>query len=86
MLGVAMKIYMRPPLPPMLLPPPPKAVPTPFELEKQAEELTKASLQQQARLKKLFGERKNPGDPDEDADLEKQQRGHHSKRNLDLLA
>lgn len=81
-----MKIHMRPPVPPMPLSPPPKAVPTPFELEIQAGELTKASLQQQARLKKLFGERKNRGDPDEDANSETQQRGHHSKRNLDLLA
>ena len=86
MLGVAMKIHMRPPLPPLPLPPPPKSVPTPFELEMQTEELTKASLQQQARLTKLFGERKNRSDPDEDADSEKQQRGHHSNGSLDLLA
>ena len=52
----------------------------------QTEELTKASLQQQARLKKLFDERKNRNDPDEDADSEKQQRGHHSNGSLDLLA
>jgi hypothetical protein len=86
MLGVAMKIHMRPPLPPMPLPPPPKAAPTPFELEMQAEELTRASLQQQERLKKLFGERKNRRDSDEDADSEEHQRGHHSKGNLDFLA
>lgn len=80
-----MKIHMRPPLPPMPLPPPPKAPPTQFELETQAKELTKASLQQQARLKKLFGERKSRHDSDEDADSEKHQRDDHSNRNLDLL-
>ena len=55
-----MKIHMRPPLPPMLPAPPPNPSPTAFQLEMQAEELTKAAQQQKTRLKKLYGGRKNP--------------------------
>ena len=81
-----MKIHMRPPLPPLLPAPPPKPPPTAFELEMQAEELNKSAQQQKDRLKKLYGERKNPGDLDDDGDSEKRQRDHRSNRNLDLLA
>ena len=81
-----MKIHMRPPLPSLLPALPPKPPPTAFQLEMQAEELTKAAQQQKDHLKKLYGGRKSPGDLDEDADLETHERDHHSNRNLDLLA
>ena len=81
-----MKIHMRPPLPLMPLEPPPKALPTAFQLEMQAEVLTKTAQQQQTRLKKLYRERKNPKDLDEDTDSGKRLRDRHPNRNLDLLA
>ena len=81
-----MKIHMRPPLPLMPLEPPPKALPTAFQLEMQAEVLTKTAQQQQTRLKKLYGARKNRRDLDEDADSEKHERDRRSNRNLDFLA
>ena len=56
-----MKIHMRPPFPPLLPAPPPKPPPTAFQLEMQAEELTKVAQQQKDRLKKLYGGRKTPG-------------------------
>ena len=81
-----MKIHMRPPLPPLLPATPSKPPPTAFQLEMQAEELTKAAQQQKDRLKKLYGGRKNPRDFDEDADLETHERDHRSNRDLDFLA
>ena len=81
-----MKIHMRPPLPPLLPAPPPKPPPPAFELEMQAEEFNKSAQQKKDRLKKLYGERKNSGNLDDDGDSEKRQRDHHSNRNLDLLA
>ena len=81
-----MKIHMRPPLifaPPA---PPPKAPPTLFQLEVQAEELIATAQQQKDRLKKLYGARKNPTDPDEDADSETHERDRRSNRNLDFIA
>jgi hypothetical protein len=77
---------MRPPLlfaPPA---PPPKAPPTLFQLEVQAEELMTTAQQQKDRLKKLYGGRKNPADLDEDADSETHERDHRSNRNLDFIA
>ncbi len=81
-----MKIYMRPPLPPLLPAPPPKPLPTVFQLQMQAEELTKAAQQQKDRLKKPYGRRNAPGDLDEDTDSETQERDYRSNRNLDFLA
>ncbi len=81
-----MKIHMRPPLPPMPPAPPPKPLPTMFSLEMQAEELTRAAQQQQTRLKKLYGARKNRQDLDEDTDLEKHKRDHRQDKDLDFLA
>ncbi len=81
-----MKIHMRPPLPPLLPAPPPKPPPTAFQLNMQAEELTKVAQQQKDRLKKLFGGRKNRGDVDEGADSGTQERDYSSNRNLDFLA
>jgi len=81
-----MKIHMRPPLlfaPPA---PPPKAPPTVFQLELQAEELMTTAQQQRDRLKKLYGARKNPADLDEDADSETHERDRRSNRNLDFIA
>jgi len=52
----------------------------------QAEELSKTAQQQRARLKKLHGGRKSPGDLDEDTDSETHERDHRSNRNLDFLA
>ena len=52
----------------------------------QAEEFNKSAQQKKDRLKKLYGERKNSGNLDDDGDSEKRQRDHHSNRNLDLLA
>jgi hypothetical protein len=84
--GNVMKIHMRPPLPAMPLAPPPKLLPTTFQLEMRTEELTKAAQQQKARLKKQYGARKTPRDLDKDSDLETDERDHRSNRNLDLLA
>ncbi len=81
-----MKIHMRPPLPPMPPAPPPKPLPTMFSLEMQAEELTRTAQQQQTRLKKLFGARKNRRDLDEDTDSEKHESDRRQNRNLDFLA
>ncbi|HZL41060.1 MAG TPA: hypothetical protein VFC45_12375 [Pseudolabrys sp.] len=81
-----MKIHMRSPLlfaPPA---PPPKAPPTVFQLELQAEELMTTAQQQRDRLKKLYGARKNPADLDEDADSETHERDRRSNRNLDFIA
>jgi hypothetical protein len=53
----------------------------------QAEELTEAAQQQQTRLKKLYGARKDRTDPDEDTDSEKDDRDRHSRnRRLNFLA
>jgi hypothetical protein len=52
----------------------------------EAEELTKAAQQQQIRLRKLYGARKDPRDLDEDNDSEPHKRDHRSNRNLDFLA
>jgi hypothetical protein len=84
--GVAMKVHMRRPLP--FMPPAPslKAPSTAFQLEIKAEELIKTAQQQKARLKKLYGARKNPRDLDEDTDSETQERDPRSNRNLDFLA
>jgi hypothetical protein len=81
-----MKIHMRPPLPPLLPAPPPKPPPTAFQLQMQTEELTKAAQQQKDRLKRLYGERRNRRDLDEDTDSETSERDHRSNRNLDFLA
>jgi hypothetical protein len=81
-----MKIHMRPPLPALPPAPPLKPPPTAFQLEMQAEELTKAAQQQQTRLKKLYGARKDPRDLDEDNDSETHKQDHRSNRNLDFLA
>ncbi len=81
-----MKIHMRPPLPALLPAPPPKLPPTAFQLNMQAEELTKVAQQQKDRLKKLYAGQKNRGDVDEDADSETQVRDYSSNRNLDFLA
>jgi hypothetical protein len=81
-----MKIHMRPPLPPLLSAPPPKPPPTAFQLQMQAEELTKAAQQQKDRLKKLYGRRNTPGDLDEDTDSETHERDHRSNGNLDFRA
>jgi len=81
-----MKIHVRPPLPPLLPAPPPKPPPTAFQLEMQAQELTKAVQQQNDRLKKLYRGRKKPGDLDEDADSDTYERDHRSNRNLDFIA
>ena len=81
-----MKIHMQPPLPFMPSAPPPKAPPTAFQLAMQAEELFKTAQQQRTRLKKLYGAWKNPGDLDEDADLETHERDHHANRNVAFLA
>jgi hypothetical protein len=81
-----MKIHMRPPLLAMPPAPPPKPPSTTFQLEMQAEELTKAAQQQQIRLKKLYGSRKDPRDLDEDNESEPHKRDHRSNRNLDFLA
>lgn len=81
-----MKIHMRPPFPPMPLPPPPKPPPSAFQLEMQAEKLTKAAQQQKDRLKKLYGGRKNRRDLDCDADSETRDQDHHPNRNLNFLA
>jgi hypothetical protein len=81
-----MKIHMRPPLPTVPPTPPPKPPPTAFQLEMQASELIKTAQQQQTRLKKLYGARKNSRDLDEDSDSETHERDHRSNRNLDLLA
>ena len=81
-----MKIHMRPPLPPLLPAPPPKPLPAVFQLQMQAEELTKAAQQQKDRLKKLYGRRNTPGDSDEDTDSETHERDHRSNRSLDFLA
>jgi hypothetical protein len=48
--------------------------------------LIKTAQQQKARLKKLYGARKNPRDLDENTDLETQERDPRSSRNLDFLA
>ena len=70
------------------MPPAPslKAPSTAFQLEIKAEELIKTAQQQKARLKKLYGARKNPRDLDEDTDSETQERDPRSNRNLDFLA
>jgi hypothetical protein len=81
-----MKIHIRPPLPAVPPLPPPKPPLTTFQLEMQAEELTKTAQQQQTRLKKLYGARKDPKDPDEDNDSETHKRDHRSNGNLDFLA
>ena len=81
-----MKIHMRPPLPTMPLAPPPKPPPTAFQLGNQAEQLNKTAQQQQTRLKKLYGARKNRRDLDEDPDSETYERDHRSNRDLDFLA
>jgi hypothetical protein len=81
-----MKIHMRPPLPTMPLAPPPKPPPTALQLEIQAEQLIKTAQQQQTRLKKLYGARKNRRDLDEDTDSETHERDHRSNRDLDFLA
>jgi hypothetical protein len=81
-----MKIHMRPPLPALLPAPPPKPPPAAFQFEMQAEEFNKSAQQQKDRLKKLYGERKTPGDLDDDGGSEMRQRDHRSSRNLDLLA
>jgi hypothetical protein len=65
--------------------PPLKAPSTAFQLKIQAEELIKTAQQQKARLKKLYGARKNPRDLDEDTDSETQERDPRSNRNLDFL-
>jgi hypothetical protein len=83
---VAMKIHIRPPLPPMPPAPPPKPPVTAFQLEMQAEELTKTLQQQQARLKKLYDGRKSRQDLDEDADSEHHERRPNQNKNLDFLA
>ena len=75
---------MRPPLPPM--PPAPKPPPTAFQLAIQAEEMTQVAQQQQTRLKKLYGARKDRSQSDEDTDSEKDERDRHSNRTLDFLA
>ena len=77
---------MRPPFPFMPPAPPLKAPSTAFQLAIKAEELIKTSQQQKARLKKLYGARKNPRDLDEDTDSETQERDPRSNRNLDFLA
>jgi ABC-type enterochelin transport system substrate-binding protein len=82
-----MKIHMRLPFLPMPSAPPPTALATAIQLEMQAEELTKTAQQQQTRLKKLFGARKNPQDLDEDTDSEKRKHDNRSNRNpVDFLA
>jgi hypothetical protein len=83
-----MKIHIRPPLPPIPPAPPPKSPPTAIQLKLQAEELIKTAQQQQTRLKKLYGARKNCEDFDEDndADSEKRQRDRRSNRDIDFLA
>lgn len=81
-----MKIHMRPPLLFALPAPPPKAPPTLFQLEVQAEELITTAQQQRDRLKKLNGPRKNPEDLDEDANSEPHDRDHRSNRNFDFIA
>jgi hypothetical protein len=81
-----MKIHMRPPFPPMPPTSPPIPPPTAFQLEMQAEELTKTAQQQRARLKRLHGARKNSRDLNEDTDSETPERDHRSNRNLDFLA
>ena len=82
-----MKIHMRLPFLPMPPAPPPTALATAIQLEMQAEELTKTAQQQQTRLKKLFGARKNSRDLDDDTDSEKHEQDHRSNRNpVDFLA
>ena len=82
-----MKVHMRPPLPPMPPAAPHKPPPTAFQLEMQAEELTKTAQLYQTRMKKLCGARKNRRDLDEDeaTDSENGNRDHRSNRNLDFL-
>jgi hypothetical protein len=66
---------------------PHKPPPTAFQLEMQAEELTKTAQLYQTRMKKLCGARKNRRDLDEDeaTDSENGNRDHRSNRNLDFL-
>ena len=81
-----MKIHLRPLLVPMPPAPPPKPPLTAFQLQMQAEELTKTAQRQRGRLNKLFGAQKNPRDFDEDTNSETPERDHRSNRNLDYLA
>ena len=81
-----MRVHTHPPLPLVQLAPPPKPAPTAFQLEMQAEELTRTAQQHQTSLKKLYGARKDRPDLDEDTDSEKDNRDRRPSRNLDLLA
>ena len=79
-----MKIHMRV-LPPVPLAPPPKPPPTAFQLGLLAEQLSESAQQQKTRLKKLFGERKDRPELDEDADSEEREKDRRPNRKLDII-
>ncbi len=79
-----MKIHMRV-LPPVPLAPPPKPPPTAFQLGLLAEQRSESAQQQKTRLKKLFGERKDRPELDEDADSEEREKDRRPNRNLDIV-
>jgi hypothetical protein len=80
-----MKIHIRPPVPPIPYTPIPKAPPTEFWLEMEAEELIKNAQQQRDRLKKLHGAWTNRQNTNEDAESETPEQNQRSQRNLELL-
>jgi hypothetical protein len=79
-----MKIHPHPPLIPPL-PQPPKP-PTPVAVAVKTEELIETAQQQRARLKKLFGARKNKAEPEDDRGSQGNEAGTSSNRILDVLA
>lgn len=80
-----MKIHMRPLSLYMPSPQLPKPLPTVVQLQIRAEELTRTAQRQKARLKRLYGPRKEGQELDDDGDPDERQHRSPSNKNLDFL-